>query len=254
MGSQLSSAPMRVGVYVDGFNLYYGARKLCGRGTEGWRWLDIRALVESTLPGAWRSQGATLERIVYCTARVSGVRNPSSAADQAVYIRALQAHHSVDAVEFGNFVSRAKFAPLVRPVPSTYQPAIVRPEWPLMLKDSVTGADLPNVTLMVSYLHQEEKGSDVNVGTHLMLDVLQEEVDAAIVVSNDSDLKLPIREARKRVPLGIIKPGPAQLAGDLRGTAGEGAGGHWWGELDATRLRANQLPDPVDGLSKPNGW
>ncbi|HEY7200404.1 MAG TPA: NYN domain-containing protein, partial [Candidatus Dormibacteraeota bacterium] len=31
---------MRVGVYVDGFNLYYGARGLCGRGTAGWRWLD----------------------------------------------------------------------------------------------------------------------------------------------------------------------------------------------------------------------
>jgi len=36
---------VRVGVYVDAFNLYYGARTLCGRGTPGWRWLDIRTLV-----------------------------------------------------------------------------------------------------------------------------------------------------------------------------------------------------------------
>jgi hypothetical protein len=35
---------VRVGIYVDAFNLYYGARNLCGRGTPGWRWLDIRAL------------------------------------------------------------------------------------------------------------------------------------------------------------------------------------------------------------------
>ena len=35
---------MRIGVYVDGFNLYYGARGLCGRGTPGWRWLDLRGL------------------------------------------------------------------------------------------------------------------------------------------------------------------------------------------------------------------
>lgn len=123
-----------------------------------------------------------------------------------------------------------------------------------MLKDSVAGADLPNATLMVSYLHQEEKGSDVNVGTHLLLDVLQRDVDAAIVVSNDSDLKLPVREARKRVPVGIVKPGPGQLAGDLRGTPDEGAGGHWWGGLEATRIRANQLPDSVNGLGKPTGW
>lgn len=245
---------MKVGVYIDGFNLYYGARKLCGRGSEGWRWLDIRSLIESVLPRTWREQGATLDRVVYCTARVSGARNPSSAADQAVYIRALLAHGSVDLVEFGNFVSRAKFAPLVRPVPSTYRPTTVRPEWPLMLQDAATGADLPDVTLMVSYLHQEEKGSDVNVGTHLLLDVLQHDVDAAVVVSNDSDLKLPIQEARKRVPVGIVKPGAAQLAGDLRGTPSEGAGGHWWGQLDATRLREHQLPDSVNGLTKPNGW
>lgn len=245
---------MRVGAYIDGFNLYYGGRQLCGRGSKGWRWLDIRSLIESGLPRAWCEGGAILERVVYCTARVSGARNPSSAADQAVYIRALRAHGSVDEVEFGNFVSRAKFAPLVRPVPSTYRPTVVAPEWPLMFKDSVTGADLPDVMLMVSYLHQEEKGSDVNVGTHLLLDVLQRDIDAAVVVSNDSDLKLPVCEARKRVPVGILKPGSAHLAGDLRGSPSEGAGGHWWGELDAVRLREHQLPNTVDGLRKPNGW
>ena len=35
---------MRSGVDVDGFNLDYGGRGLCGRGTPGWRWLDLRAL------------------------------------------------------------------------------------------------------------------------------------------------------------------------------------------------------------------
>jgi hypothetical protein len=38
---------MRVGVYVDGYNLYYGGRALSGRGTAGWRWLDIRALAQA---------------------------------------------------------------------------------------------------------------------------------------------------------------------------------------------------------------
>lgn len=208
---------MRVGVYIDGFNLYYGARKACGRGTPGWRWLDIRSLIDSVLPQAWLNRGASLDRLVYCTARVSGARDPSSAADQNVYIRALRAYGSVDTVEFGNFVSRAKFAPLVRPEPSTYKPTIVRPAWPLMLKNAQTDQDIPDATLMVSYLHNEEKGSDVNVATHLMLDVLQREVDAVVVVSNDSDLKLPVREARLRVPVGVVNPGPSQIAGDLKG-------------------------------------
>jgi hypothetical protein len=245
---------VRVGVYIDGFNLYYGAGKRCGGETAGWRWLDVRAVVESILPRTWRERGATLGRVVYCTARVSGARDPSAPGDQDVYIRALKAHGSVDVVEFGNFISRAKFAPLVRPIPSSYKPTIVRPDWPIMLKDANTDQDLPDVTFMVSYLHQEEKGSDVNVGTHLMLDVLQGDVEAAAVVSNDSDLKLPITEARQRVPVGVVNPGPAQLAGDLRGKPSDGVGDHWWGQLSAAQYRSHQLPDPVNGITKPNSW
>lgn len=245
---------MRVGVYIDGFNLYYGARNMCGRGAPGWRWLDVRALIDSILPGVWRAQGASLSRVIYCTALVSGARDPTSPTDQNVYIRALKASGSVDEVEYGNFVSRAKFAPLVDPTPSTYHPTIVGPHWPIKLQDPATGAAMPDATFIASYLHQEEKGSDVNVGTHLLLDVLEHRVDAAVVVSNDSDLKLPLTEARKRVPVGTVNPGRAQLAGSLRGNATSGAGGHWWGQLTASRLRAHQLPDPVGALSKPQAW
>ncbi len=41
---------MRVGAYVDAYNLYYGMRAHCGRGTPGWRWPDIRGLL-ATLVG-----------------------------------------------------------------------------------------------------------------------------------------------------------------------------------------------------------
>jgi uncharacterized LabA/DUF88 family protein len=123
-----------------------------------------------------------------------------------------------------------------------------------MLKDATTDEDLPNVTFMVSYLHNEEKGSDVNVATRLMLDVLQGDVEAAVVVSNDSDLKLPVREARKRVPVGVINPSPSQMAGDLKGKPNDGVGSHWWGRLVESQYRNHQLPDPVNGISKPNDW
>ncbi len=51
-------------MYVDGFNLYYGARALCGRGTPGWRWLDLRGLAAGLVsrPGSW--SGAQVERVV----------------------------------------------------------------------------------------------------------------------------------------------------------------------------------------------
>ena len=72
---------------------------------------------------------------------------------------------------------------------------------------------------MVSYLDLEEKGSDVNVASHLLSDVLTTRVDAAVVISNDSDLALPLRLARKKVPVGLVNPGSRYLAGALKDSA-----------------------------------
>ena len=107
---------------------------------------------------------------------------------------------------------------------------------------------------MVSYAHREEKGSDVNVASHLLVDVLSGAVDAAIVVSNDSDLKFPIRYARTKVPIGLINPTDSATAGALRGEAGEGVGQHWWRTLTQDDFRSSQLPDPVQALTRPDGW
>lgn len=203
---RVQTGNMRVGAYIDGFNLYRGARRLCGQGQPGWRWLDVRALIEDSFSTDWRTRGASLTHVVYCTARVSGLRDPTSPRDQDVYIRALRANGSIDKVEFGNFVSRVKHAPLAIKRPSG-KPELVHPSWPIQVQDGASGSRHSDAVFIVSYLRQEEKASDVNVATHLLLDVLGGEVDAAVVVSNDSDLRLPIREARQRVPVGLINPG-----------------------------------------------
>ncbi|WP_284305626.1 NYN domain-containing protein [Mobilicoccus caccae] len=106
---------------------------------------------------------------------------------------------------------------------------------------------------MVSTLHQEEKGSDVNVATHLLTDVLDGAVDAVVVVSNDSDLKLPINRVRERVPVGMVNPAGGNTAGDLRGQPTDGAGCHWWRTLRPTDFR-HQLPTIVGGITKPERW
>lgn len=59
---------------------------------------------------------------------------------------------------------------------------------------------------MVSIADREEKGSDVNVATHLPTDVCEQKIDVAVVISNDSDLALPIRHVRARVPVGDCAP------------------------------------------------
>jgi uncharacterized LabA/DUF88 family protein len=244
---------MRVGVYVDGYNLYYGARSCCGRSSQGWRWLDVRGVVESVIrtQGAW--SGATIERVVYCTARVDAVTNPSAAADQDVYLKALAKSGSVDWIEYGNYVARTKRALVAVDEPGSSRPRILSSQWPLMVQDR-DGRPVRDARFMTSYLHIEEKGSDVNVASHLLIDVLDRRVDAAVVVSNDSDLAHPLKEARGRVPVGLVNPRSTDTAGSLRGISSEGAGRHWWWRLNATTYRSNQLSNPAGGQTPPSGW
>jgi uncharacterized LabA/DUF88 family protein len=245
-------APVRIGVYVDGFNLYYGARGICGRGTPGWRWLDLRALAISLVSQHRNWPDAQVNRVVYCTARIDAASNPSGARDQETYLHALRAAGSVDLIEYGTYVSHVRTAPLATR-DEQGRPQVVRPEWPVMVQDG-HGEPVPGAVFMVSYAHREEKATDVNLATHLLLDVLGHQIDAAMVISNDSDLRLPVREARRRLPVAIVNPSHSYLAGDLQGEADFGAGRHWWMRLSAADLKQHQLPDQAGGYRKPEGW
>ena len=87
---------MRTVVYVDGFNLYYGALK----GTS-WKWLDLVALFEKVL-----QPHHDILAIKYFTARVSGTSSdPSKPQRQDVYLHALQRYRPVVEIYLGHFLS-----------------------------------------------------------------------------------------------------------------------------------------------------
>lgn len=132
-------------------------------------------------------------------------------------------------------------------------PSIVQPEWPIRVQDGGR-SHVDDALFMASVVRREEKGSDVNVAAHLLLDVLQGQVDGALVISNDSDLRLPLVEARKRVPTGLVNPTPKPLAGDLRGSARDGVGNHWWARLAAEDLTSSQMPGAVGRARRPPHW
>jgi hypothetical protein len=196
--------------------------------------------------------GAQIDRIVYCTARIDAAANPGGAADQDRYLKALTATKSVDFIEYGNYVARVKYAPLAVKGPNGL-PVVIRPEWPVKVVSEL-GVPDPQALFMVSHRHQEEKGTDVNVATHLIMDVLEARVDGVVVISNDSDLRLPVLTARQRVPVGHVNPRPGLFAGRLAGTRGEGVGNHWWRKLNALDYLSHQLPDPAGRYAKPTGW
>jgi hypothetical protein len=193
-----------------------------------------------------------VERVVYCTARIDAAGNPSGHADQDVYLKALLAAGSVDHIEYGTYVARVKNAPLAVK-DQQGRPQVVSPAWPVMVQDS-QGGNVDGAVFMVSYANREEKGSDVNVAAHLLLDVLGGAVDGALVISNDSDLRFPVEQARQHVPVGVVNPSRNYLAGDLRGVATAGAGRHWWVRLTCGDLKKHQLPDPAGRYRRPDGW
>lgn len=54
----------------------------------------------------------------------------------------------------------------------------------------------------------EEKGSDVNIATMLLVDAFDDLFDCAVLVSNDSDLKEPLAIVRQRFgkTIGLLNP------------------------------------------------
>lgn len=243
-------------MYVDGFNCYYGGRSLVDDG-RSWKWVDYRAMVNALLVDRW--PGAGVARLVYCTARVSG--DLQAAQRQDVYLRALVASGSADLIEEGFFTARVTTMPLAQPDRRGSEPQVLRlpesqalPEG-LPLRRATHDAE----TLMADVLKREEKGSDVNIATWLLADVLGGVVDGAVVLTNDSDLGLPLAMARNFVPVGVVNPRGRPTAGALRGIATEGVGGHWWHRLSAEDFVSSQLPSVVvdahgHSVARPAAW
>lgn len=66
----------------------------------------------------------------------------------------------------------------------------------------------PRTPTYVRVLKTEEKGSDVNLASHLVNDAHNRDFEVAIVISNDSDLVEPVRIVTQELGLqvGILNP------------------------------------------------
>ena len=163
---------LRTNVYIDGFNLYYGALR-----KTPYRWLDLRELCRCIL-----GSGHALRRIRYFTADVKPTSDDlEKNVRQQLYQRALRTLPETE-IHKGRFVQRPRWMPLARPMPGILERILI---------DRV-----------------EEKGSDVNLATHLVLDAAQRDFQAAYVLSNDTDLVEPIRLVRQTfsLPVHVVSP------------------------------------------------
>ena len=207
---------MRTIVYVDGFNLYYGAVK-----NTPWKWLDLDALFKTVLGPSYQ-----IVAIRYFTARVSAPANdPSKPQRQNAYLRALQSTVPGLSLHFGYFLTHPARALLANPRPGRRT---------------------------VRILKTEEKASDVNLAVHLVNDAWNDLYDCAVVASNDGDLAEAIRLAKADPAklVGIATPGQGRTSKALKAEA------DFVRQIRSSALRSSQLPDPIPGtnITKPPNW
>jgi uncharacterized LabA/DUF88 family protein len=158
-------------VYVDGFNLYYGALR-----RTPLRWLNIAELCRLMLPAN------DVKHVNYYTAMVTArTDDPGQSIRQQMYLRALRTLPHLE-IHLGHFLSHAVWMPLE--VPRRSGPKFAR------------------------VIRTDEKGSDVNLATHLIRDGYENRYDIAVVISNDSDLLAPVQLVKERLHkrVGVLNP------------------------------------------------
>ena len=167
----LFSEAVRTHLYIDGFNLYYG----CLKGSF-LKWLDPVRMAALLLPGH------TITATHYFSANVSArPGDPDQPIRQQTYLRALRTLPNFT-IHLGYFLGHAVRMSLAHPSPGGPTTAVV---W-----------------------RTDEKGSDVNLATQILVDGFDDAYECAVSVTNDSDLLAPISVVRRRLGkrVGLLNP------------------------------------------------
>lgn len=219
---------MKTLVYIDGFNLYYGCLK-----NTPYKWLNVKTLVTKLL-----SSQHSISEIKYFTARVSSKsEKPDLPKQQALYFRALKTISNLSIFK-GHFLMNISRLPII--------PDDKVNVW----KNFVSSQRLETAFI----LKVEEKGSDVNLASHLLMDAFKDKFDCAVVLSNDSDLFTPMEMIKKefKKKIGLIAPNKhpsrhlmkvANFVKTIR---------------SKNLLKASQFPDRLEDnrgeFTKPSSW
>ena len=205
-------------VYIDGLNLYYRALK----GTP-FKWLDVRKLAETLFPHD------TIHKVCYFTARLDArPGNPGQAQRQLMYLRALATLPGFE-IHYGAFRSGVKWRPLAEPAPGLPTHVLVR--------DS------------------EEKGSDVNLATRLLVDGFNGDYEQAVVLTNDADFAGAMRYVRDDLGFRVTLVNPDRRNASPKNLSDAAT---YVRRLWKSHLRRSLFPDTladeIGPITKPAKW
>ncbi len=168
--------------YIDGCNLYY----LRLKDNPHIKWLNLKLLGDQIVP-----YNTSVLGIKYFTADVSNRFDEKAPSRQKIYFKALKTVSEIEIIK-GRFVFRKNWAKLANPLETN----ILNYRWNRPKPSSV------------KVNRTEEKGSDVNLASHLVLDACQDKFDIAYVITNDTDLVEPIRLVSQVLGKEVVIVGP----------------------------------------------
>ena len=167
---------IRTMVYVDGFNFYYGALK----NRPHCKWINPVELCRQML-----NENHEYVGLKYFSARVNNTpRDKSKAQRQQIYFRALLTIPNIKIIE-GHFRQNPVVMELIEPIKRLV-------DAPFSKGNKIV--DMHRARVM----KYEEKGSDVNLAIEILMDAYDDKYDAAVLISNDSDLKAPLVQIKSR--------------------------------------------------------
>ena len=214
---------MITNVYIDGFNLYYRAL----RQSPQYKWLDLANLSQALLPAH------QINRIRYFTAIVDQRPNdPLQQHRQLLYLRALRTIPNLS-IHYGQFKTGNVWRRRAHAAPDLDDPVLVK--------------------------STEEKRTDVNLASYLLMDGYEGDYEQAVVISNDSDLALPIEIVRDRLkrPVGVVNPNTSRARVGITPVELREAA-TFLRQIRPNALKNSQFPDSlVDStgtFSKPALW
>ena len=190
------------------------------KGTS-YKWLDIQSLCRIMIPRN------TVTCIKYFTARVQPRQDdPDQPTRQQTYFRTLQTIPHLQII-FGHYLSHVVWMPLAHPQKGQ------KP--------------------FVQVIKTDEKGSDVNLASHLLQDAFDKLFECAVIVSGDSDLRTPIQfvQSRFHKTVGVINPQKTPCKA-LQTTA------RFYKHIRESALQSSQFPpvmtDAIGTFHKPSSW
>ncbi len=173
---------MKIAIYIDGFNLFYGLKKSCKKQNHC-KWLDLSKFCNFYL----KDKKYEIQKIKYFTARIKPrADKPMAMIRQQTYLRALETLEKVEIIE-GYFFRKKSRLPLVPKYHNKMQWLKIF-LFGLIIKLPIADLTKHNKYQCPLVFKSEEKGSDVNIASHLINDAHNKKFDKAIIVSNDSDL------------------------------------------------------------------